>query len=427
MCCFSCKKQTETMQEESSTVHSEVYSYGGSLNEIGKAVVATPDGGFAVLGSAQSLDGDLEGKGDNSFDFWLLRFDAQGNLLWEETYGSSGDDRGTDLVLRPEGGFVLTGSRESTIDGIESSNLWILAVDEMGTLLWDKTFGFAGTDFGTCLVATPDGGYAVTGVLDVTASQGQGNKLRKHAGGDYWVLKLNAEGELIWQNYFGGLQTDTPFAIALASDGGFFVAGSSDSEDSDISENRGSYDAWLVKLSANGQLLWERSYGGSQMDTAYDMAVSENGNIVLVGDTRSSDQQILQNKGGADLWYWRLNAEGELIEQKTFGGSDFDVGRSLHALSNGLWLLSGSSRSLDGDLENNKGQNDAWTFVWDSKNNQIIWRQTVGGSRIDFAYAATALADGRWVTVGESNSPDGDIPMNRGFSDLLLFINTKNH
>ena len=163
------------------------------------------------------------------------------------------------------------------------------------------------------------------------------------------------------------------------------------------------------------------------MDTAYDMAVSENGNIVLVGDTRSSDQQILQNKGGADLWYWRLNAEGELIEQKTFGGSDFDVGRSLHALSNGLWLLSGSSRSLDGDLENNKGQNDAWTFVWDSKNNQIIWRQTVGGSRIDFAYAATALADGRWVTVGESNSPDGDIPMNRGFSDLLLFINTKNH
>ena len=219
-------------------------------------------------------------------------------------------------------------------------------MDEMGTLLWDKIFGFAGTDFGTCLVATPDGGYAVTGVLDVTASQGQGNKLRKHAGGDYWVLKLNAEGELIWQNYFGGLQTDTPFAIALASDGGFFVAGSSDSEDSDISESRGSYDAWLVKLSANGQLLWERSYGGSQMDTAYDMAVSENGNIVLVGDTRSSDQQILQNKGGADLWYWRLNAEGELIEQKTFGGSDFDVGRSLHALSNGLWLLSVSYTHL---------------------------------------------------------------------------------
>ena len=130
MSCFSCKKQTETMQEESSTVHSEVYIYGGSLNEIGKAVVATPDGGFAVLGSAQSLDGDLEGKGDDSFDFWLLRFDAQGNLLWEETYGSSGDDRGTDLVLRPEGGFALTGSRESTMAAIERSNHWIWAADE---------------------------------------------------------------------------------------------------------------------------------------------------------------------------------------------------------------------------------------------------------------------------------------------------------
>lgn len=400
---------------------------GGSANESIRAVAATTDGGFAALGHTQSQDGPLTNKNNGGFDMWLLQFDDKGNLLWHKTYGGSGNDRGVDLVTTPAGNLVLVGFMEGkTPDATEaapSQNLWVVQVDANGTVQWEKIFGYAGSDYATQVIADGEGNLIIAGVLDVTASQGLGNQIQKHAGGDYWVLKLNAQGELIWRNYFGGLQADTPYALATTNDGGYLVAGTTDSADTDISQNRGGYDCWVVKIDHQGQLEWEASFGGSQIDTAYAIAPTQNGYYRIVGDSRSTDQQVTQNKGAADMWLFDISPAGEMVHEKCFGGSHFDVGRSLYPLSNGYWLVSGSSRSADGDLLKNQGQNDAWTMVLDPTATEILWQQTLGGGEVDFAYDAIQLSDGSLVTVGDTQSQSGDIPTNYGFTDALIVLN----
>lgn len=426
---FSCKKETITQTNDLPWRQSSpfVQVFGGSANESARAVVATPDGGFAVLGHTQSQDGFLAEKTNNSFDMWLLRFDGGGNLLWQKTYGGPGNDRGLDLINTPTGNLVLVGFLEGKAPGAPTSpnsqNLWVVQVDAVGTVQWEKTFGYAGSDYATQVIADADGNLVIAGVLDVTASEGLGNQTQKHAGGDYWVLKLNAQGELIWRNYFGGLQADTPYALETTPDGGYLLAGTSDSADTDISQSRGSYDCWVVKIDSQGQLQWEASFGGSQIDTAYALAPLQNGHYRIVGDSRSSDQQVTQNNGAADMWVFDIDLSGELVQEKCIGGSNFDVGRSLYPLSNGCWLLAGSSRSTDGDLQKNQGQNDAWMVVLNPTASEIIWQQTLGGAEVDFAYDAVQLSDGSLIAVGETQSQSGDIPINFGFTDALILLN----
>lgn len=425
MLLYSCEKEAETTGLQSLSATADVSSYGGSLNDSAQAVVATSEGGFAVLGHTQSEDGELLEKSNNSFDYWLLRFDEKGGLLWHKTYGGLGDDRGTDLVLRPEGGFVMLGSYESVIDGESSVNVGLIAVDDEGALLWKKTFGYAGSDYGTQLLATSEGGYLIVGVLDVTASKGLGNQMGKHAGGDFWVLKVDSQGALQWRNYFGGLQSDTPYGVAEDKEGGYWIVGTTDSSDTDISQNLGSYDAWVVRLDETGNKIWERTLGGAQIDAAYDLVFKPDGSALVVGDSRSTGHTKGTNRGGADLWIWTLSPSGELLEEHNFGGSNFDAGRAVFPLSNQHWLVGGHSRSEDGDLDTNKGQNDAWTLVLSQNAARITWQQTIGGSQIEVLNDVTELANGSLVSVGETNSSDGALSQNQGFNDLLLIVNPK--
>ena len=198
------------------------------------------------------------------------------------------------------------------------------------------------------------------------------------------------------------------------------MAGSSDSSDTDISENRGSYDFWVIKISDKGDLVWEKNYGGQQIDEAHGIAPTSDGNFIIVGDTRSADQNVFSNKGGADLWVIKITPTGALLSEKTFGGSSFDVGRSLVKTSNNHWLISGSSRSLDGDLSKNNGQNDAWVLSLDAQLKAVQNQQIIGGANIDFVYDAVALQNGTVIAVGESSSDDGDLSENKGFADLLI-------
>ena len=197
------------------------------------------------------------------------------------------------------------------------------------------------------------------------------------------------------------------------------MVGSSDSADVDIKDSKGAYDFWVVKISETGTLLWEKSFGGSQTDEARSITRSNDGNYIIVGDTRSSDLDVSINSGGADLWAIKISPIGELIWEKTFGGNSFDVARSISKTQDGDFIISGSSRSIDGDLTNNNGQNDAWVIKIDG-NGKLKWQKTIGGSEIDFAYDAVELNDGTVIAVGESSSRDIDILENKGFSDLLI-------
>ncbi len=404
-----------------------VKTYGGSKNESAKAVVKTQDGGYAAFGYTQSDDGDIMNKQSGLFDYWLLKFDQTNNLQWQKTFGGSDDDRGTDIIETTDGGFVIFGFSQSNdghiTENAGASDFWVIKLTTSGTISWQKSYGFSGADDGISIIQTNDSGYLLTGVLDVTASGGLGNSktfASKHAGGDYWAVKLNASGEKQWSKFYGGTFTDTPYDVIQTNDNGYILVGSSDSNDVDIKNSKGSYDFWVIKISEIGTLVWEKSFGGTEIDEARSITSSSDGNYIIVGDTRSNDLNVSQNNGAADLWVIKISPLGDIIWEKTFGGTSFDVARSVSKTQDNGYLISGSSRSNDGDVTNNNGQNDAWILKIDANAN-IEWQKTMGGSDIDFAYDVVELNDKSIVAVGETNSSDIDISENKGFTDLLIF------
>ena len=404
-----------------------ITTLGGSKNESAQAVVNTTDGGYAVLGHAQSMDGDVTNKSNESYDYWVLKFDTTNQLQWQKTYGGSDDDRGTDIIQTSEGGYAVIGkSKSDDLDVSENAgydDFWMIKLDGNGSILWEYSFGYAGSDVPYSVIQTNDNGYLVSGVLDVTASNGQGDRVsssqRRHAGGDYWVIKLNANGIKEWSNYYGGSFTDTAYDAIQTEDNGYIIVGSSDSNDVDVANNKGSYDFWVIKISNTGDLVWEKSFGGSEIDEARAISNTADGNYLVVGDTRSANIDVSQNRGAADLWMIKINSEGSLIWEKTLGGTNFDVGRSVSKTQDNGFLIAGSSRSSDGDLSSNKGQNDALILKINSSGD-LEWQKTIGGSEVDFFYGAAELTDGSVVAVGDTNSSNGDITENKGFTDLLI-------
>ena len=422
----SCGNDDDTPQNSTKASVNFVKTYGGSKNDSAQSVVNTNDGGYAILGFTQSTNGDVSDAIDQSYDYWVLKFNAEDQLQWNKTYGGSDDDRGKTIIQTQDGGYAILGTSLSNNGDVSGNagmqDYWLAKLDTTGNIIWQKSFGYLGADSGISVIQTNDQGYLISGVLDVTASGGEGNTsrfTRKHAGGDYWVLKLNAIGEIEWSKYYGGNFTDTPEGIIQTNDNGYIIAGGSDSEDTDISNTIGSYDFWVIKISETGSLVWEKSYGGNQIDEARAIVKSGDGNYVIAGDTRSNDFDVSSNNGAADLWLIKITPNGDLLWEKTIGGTSFDVARAMVKTHDNGFLLAGSSRSSNGDVSVNKGQNDAWALKVDANGN-LQWETTIGGTNIDFAYGIAELNNNAIIVVGDTASNDGDIIENKGFTDLLV-------
>lgn len=403
-----------------------ISTYGGTKNESGNSIESTSDGGYIVLGYTQSMDGDITDKQNESFDYWITKFNNEGVLQWSKTYGGTNDDRGSDIIQTSDGGYAILGYTQSADEDISQNagfqDYWIAKLNSQGEIEWENSYGFAGADNGSALIQTSDAGYMLVGVLDVTASGGQGNSARnsqRHAGGDYWAVKIDTSGNLQWSRYFGGSFSDSAYDVLETADGNYIIVGSSDSNDVDISANKGTYDYWVVKINNTGTLLWEKSFGGDQIDEARGITDTNDGNYLIVGTTRSEDQDISNALGAADFWIIKISPSGELLSEKTVGGSSFDSGLQITKSKNGGFIACGSTRSSNGDITTNNGQNDAWVFKVD-ENLNIEWSNTFGSSAIDVFYDVAELDNNHVVAVGESNAADFDIQENKGFTDLLI-------
>ena len=425
---FNCSKK-EVFQISDTTEIADVLEFvetlGGSKNDAFNAVKATTDGGYITAGYTQSNNGDILEKTNTSFDFLISKFSSKNILEWQKTFGGSDDDRATAIVQTLDGGFAVLGFTKSTDIAVSanagSKDFWLLKLTSNGNLLWEKSFGFSGADYGTDLIETKEGGFLITGVLDVSASDGQGSAkstATKHSGGDYWAIKTDNTGALEWSRFFGGSFTEVPLGVLETDAHNFVIVGSSDSKDFNISNNKGSYDFWIIKISTEGTLLWEKSFGGSEIDEAKAITTTNDGNFIIVGDTRSTDKNVSKNNGAADIWVLKVSEEGTLLWEKTIGGTNFDVARAVSRTQDNGYLISGSSRSLDNGFEN-KGQNDALILKID-KNGNLLWKKTFGGSEIDFLYGVVELENTAIIAVGESSSSDQDILENKGFTDALI-------
>ncbi|RRO25141.1 hypothetical protein [Flavobacteriaceae bacterium 14752] len=408
-------------------------TFGGSQEDDAISVVETQDGNIAVLGFTQSNDGDVTEKTTTDSDYWLLKLDKDLNLIWQKTFGGSSDDRGQKIISTTDGGFLITGFSRST-DGDVSENFgfhdfWALKLNASGDIIWEKSFGFSGNDRAFSAIQTSDGGFFLSGFLDVSASGGEGNDdgntqrskslFAKHGVGEFWGIKLDADGQTQWRRFFGGTNNDRSYDVTEAHDGNIIMIGSSESNDFDITNPRGSYDIWVVKVDLQGDLLWQKNFGGSSLEIGYSITKTFDGNYVLAGDTRSSDADVSNFKGNTDFWVIKFDDNAQMIWEKTFGGSDFESARDVLELQSNELLISGSSKSSDNQVSENFGQNDVWVAFTD-ENGNLKNQLNIGGTNLDFAQEAIQLQNGEVVLVGSSESKDELVTENKGGKDVLV-------
>ena len=214
---------------------------------------------------------------------------------------------------------------------------------------------------------------------------------------------------------FGRSRLDAGIAIRQTLDGGYIVA-----VDSRSVENDGGSDLCVIKLNAAGDITWQRSLDGSGRDRANDIQQTADGGYIVVGRSYSNDGDVSENSGGTSSWVVKLDADGEIEWQRSLGGSGtFDVFRSVRQTMDGGYVIAGCSNSNDGDVSANRGGVDFWIVKLDATGN-LVWEKFLGGSGNETATSIQQTSDGGYIVAVRSNSNDGDVPGNRGESDIWI-------
>jgi len=405
-----------------------IKTFGGSDDDEANDIINTSDGGFMVIGSSKSNDGLIQNKMDLESDIILMKFDSDKSIEWVKNYGGSRDDRGQSVVEVSGIGYALLGYSMSN-DGDASRNEgfhdnWVILIDSIGNIIWEKSYGFSGHDHAYNIIKTKDGNLFFNGFLDVTASRGLGStekveKSIKHGVGEFWCHKIDLDGNILWRKYFGGTNNDRSYDSIETADGDFIIVGSSESSDNDISSPKGSYDIWVIKLSSNGDFLWERSYGGSKYETANSIIQSSDKKIHILGSTLSDDKDISFQMGSSDFYLLTIDSDVNLLSEQTFGGSNFDMGKKIEIDNKDNLWLTGYSRSLDFDLSFNKGKNDA-VLIQLSKNRILKKVLAIGAEGEDIANSLIHFNENEIIVAGYSDSRGDYFVENKGGKDIFL-------
>jgi hypothetical protein len=300
------------------------------------------------------------------------------------------------------------------------------AYSQVPTKVWDKTFGGSGSQTGNSIAATNDGGYVMAGY---SASDIFGDKSENSKGlFDFWVVKINSAGQKVWDKTIGGSSSDFAVSIIATTDGGFIVAGTSQSGISgDKTEaSRDNDDYWIVKLNSAGQKVWDKTLGGSFIDIPVAIINTiDNTGYVVVGysSSGSTGDKTEAGKGNYDYWAVKLNNSGQKVWDKTIGGNSDDSPFSITTSSDGGFVIAGHSTTyINGDkTETNKGDYDFWVVKLNSTG-QKVWDKTIGGNDVDSNPSISNSSDGGFVVAGRSLSGmSGDkTEVNRGGFDYWI-------
>lgn len=347
-------------------------NYGGSLFDEARSIQQTPaDGGYIFAGSTASNNGDVIGNHntDGSTDFWLVKLKANGDIIWQRCYGGSYDDKAMSVKLTGDGGYIAAGSTFSNDDDVTgnhapfegfSADYWVIKVNNGGILTWQRTLGGAGEDNAKSVIQTSDGGYVVLG--DVASADG--DVTDNHGGTDIWMAKLSSNGQTIaLKKSFGGTLAERGNYIKQTADLGYIIAGQALSTNGDLvnSGNHGAGDCWLLKITANGAISWQKAYGGSSNDEAFSIEPTTDAGYIVAAYTNSTNGDISGAHLGGEMWAYKINATGALSWQRPMGGKSQEQGFSAMQAIDGGYIIAGESNSNDGDVTNLHGTAaDAW-------------------------------------------------------------------
>jgi hypothetical protein len=392
---------------------------GGTLYDEAKSVQQTTDGGYFIAGYTVSYNFDVTNN-HGFYDFWAVKLDSMGIVQWKKTYGGSSDDWAYDAKQTIDGGYILTGYTESN-DGDVSGNhgdkdVWVLKLAFNGDIEWQKCLGGSSRDEASSIQLTNDGGYILAGSSSSTDGDVSGN----HGSLDYWVVKLNHSGSIEWQKSLGGSSFDFGYSVAPTNDGGYIVAGESQSNDGDVSGNQIGLDVWVIKLNFEGKIEWQKELGGSGLDRANDIHQTREGGFVVFGQTSSNDGDVSGNHGnGYDFWVVKLNNSGAIEWQKALGGSGEDYGQSICQTTDGGFVATGYVNSINGDVTNNHGSTDLWVVKL-TEGGELQWQKAFGGTLQETGFALQQTNDGGYIISGYAWSNNGDVSGVKGKADFWV-------
>jgi len=356
-------------------------TYGKSNDDEAKAITPTRDGGYIVAGWTSSF-----GKSD----VYLIKIDKNGNKIWQKTYGES-DLSGAEAITPTEdGGYIVAGW--TGLFGNGNEYVYLIKIDENGNKIWQKTYGGSYDDEAEAITPTEDGGYIVAGWIK---SFGNGNE-------DVYLIKIDKNGNKIWQKTYGGSGNDRAYTITPTKDGGYIVAGYTDSF------GNGKKDVYLIKIDENGNKIWQRTYGGIDWDVANAITPTKDGGYIVAGDTISFGK-----RGSVDVYLIKIDKDGNKVWQRAFGGSGSDIANAITPTEDGGYIVAGYTDSFG------NGNEDVYLIKID-KNGNKIWQKTYGGSDYDEANAITPTRDGGYIVAGWTDS------FGNGGEDVYLIKIDKN-
>jgi len=393
-------------------------SLGGSASDETHSIQKTTDGGYIIVGHSHSNDEDVTVNHGQS-DYWIVKLTSAGELDWQKSLGGSDYERAYSIQQTIDGGYIVAGYSASN-DGDVTVNYgqndyWIVKLTSAGELDWQKALGGSYGDQANSIQQTTDGGYIIAGY----SSSDDGDVSENHGQDDYWIVKLTSAGDIDWQKSFGGSSIDRAYCINQTTEGGYIIAGTTFSNNGDVSMNHGYIDYWIVKLTSAGDIVWQKSLGGSDYDYAYSIQQTIDEGYIVAGYTKSNDGDVTGNHGYGDYWIVKLTSAGDIDWQKSFGGSDFDLANSIQQTTDGGYIIAGYSDSDDGDVSENLGGNDYW-LVKTTSTGELDWQISLGGSDHDRTFCIHQTTDGRYIIAGYSDSKDGDVSGNHGNRDFWI-------
>lgn len=387
-------------------------SFGGTNYDNAYSIIQTSDGGYAVAGGTGSNNGDIIGGYHGGNDYWIVKTNDTGTIQWQKCLGGSGNDNVYAIIQTTDGGYIVAGNSFSTNGDVTGNHgaddYWVVKTDSVGSIQWKKSLGGSGFDEAYSIIQTMDGGYAVAGFSNSTNGDVTGN----HGSSDYWIVKLSSTGAIQWEKSLGGSDYDQAYSIIQTSDSGYAVAGYSNSTNGDVTGNHGTSDYWIVKLSSSGTIQWQKSLGGAGVDQAQSIIQTADGGYAVAGYAYSNFI-FLQDHGNGDYWVVKLNSTGTVQWSTSLGGTGLDQAYSIIQTFDGGYVVAGNSASTNGDVTGHHNGTDYW-FVKMSSSGVMQWEKSLGGTADDNAQSIIQSIDGGYMVAGWSRSFDGDVTINHG-------------
>jgi hypothetical protein len=313
-------------------------------------------------------------------------------------------DMAKRLRITDDNGSYIAGHRPAGANGNQRTDLdaYVMRQDAEGRTLWQYNYGGEHDEVLSDLLLTADGGALLVG----GSRSAVGEFVANHGHFDYWICKIDAQGAVQWTSILGSSAADVAYAAAPAADGGYWIAGAAYAGDGDVVQHYGNADCWLVKLSADGELLQQKTLGGGLEETPKTLHTLEDGTMVMTATTLSQNGDINGNSGSYDAWTVKMDAQGEILWQVCSGGTGVDRLQAAHPTADGGMVLAIHSMALNGHYDSSPCHMDIWIVKLDA-GGIVQWENTVGGAGDEEAVALLPTADGGYLIAGHTSSRDG--------------------